>query len=402
MLAVVVTAVDPTFVTEDHFIASVEMQLSGEPLAEAMGRKLSGYGRDYACQDGVCQASLYTDPALAKTAHPQRIDLAGYSAAIESYEYSKQPMNNVAFESGAGTSLLFAPLLNPTGAKGAGALRPAQARFQHLAGASNLGGQFFQPGRPDSPLGWKGLWPVLQPFSSWRPAVNPSPASSAGCSLTSDDNRGKRGALFARDYECDATSLNLPHRDEQVGKTIGPGPSGWTDWKEALWTLNYLQVMHSMREAPAKKVPEAQLATVGIPGNLAQGWIVPGTYLGSSNIEGFQAGAFIEMLDNQAAQWLSSLTTTDGRTLSGFRTVGDALAYGPRSRLRWFPVALAVARDRRRQRLPEAAPHHHRLAGQSPPRPGGPAGGVCERLCPHRSGERRGGREPTGAGLFRW
>src|SRR5947209_4874080 len=35
-LALVVTAVDPTFETEDHFIAAVEMQLAGEPFAEAM------------------------------------------------------------------------------------------------------------------------------------------------------------------------------------------------------------------------------------------------------------------------------------------------------------------------------------------------------------------------------
>src|SRR5580704_10297137 len=95
-LALVVTAVDPTFVTEDHFMASFEMQLSGEPLAETMGRKLLGYRRDYACQDNVCQASLYADPALAHTYHRERIDLTGFSAAVESYEYSKQPMNNVA------------------------------------------------------------------------------------------------------------------------------------------------------------------------------------------------------------------------------------------------------------------------------------------------------------------
>jgi hypothetical protein len=141
-VALVVTAVDPTFATEDHFMASLEMQLSGEPLAEKMGRKLLGYRRDYACQDSVCQASLYADPALAHTDHPERIDLAGYSAAVESYEYSKQPMNNVAFESGAGTSLLFGPVLNPTGGTGAAALARAEGWFRHMAGGSNLGSGF--------------------------------------------------------------------------------------------------------------------------------------------------------------------------------------------------------------------------------------------------------------------
>jgi hypothetical protein len=339
-LALVVTAVDPTFVTEDHFIASLEMQLSGEPLAEAMGRDLRGYRRDYACQDKTCQPSLYADPAVARAATPDRIDLAGYSTAVESYEYSKQPMNNIAFESGAGTSLLFGPLLNPTAVSGAAALSLARGWFLHMASGSALGGNFIAPVGPDNPLGWKGLWPVLQPFSSWNPVI--SPTSSGRCSLSSDDNQGMRGAVFSHDYECDYTTLHLRNRDAQIAKTIGPGPSGWTDWKEALWTLNYLQAMHGPKEGPIKKVPERQLVTVGVPGNLVQAWLVPGAYLGSSNIEGFQAGNFIQILDNQAAQWLSSLTTTDGRALSGFRTTEEALMYGLRSPLRWFPASIAV------------------------------------------------------------
>src|SRR5580698_2201957 len=203
-VALVVTAVDPTFATEDHFMASFEMQLSGEPLAEKMGRKLLGYRRDYACQDSVCQASLYADPALAHADHRERIDLTGYSAAVESYEYSKQPMNNVAFESGAGTSLLFGPVLNPTGATGTAALARAQQWFQHLAGGSNLGGGFVSAAGPGRPLPWPGLWPVLQPFSSWNPAI--APTDHAGtCQLTSDDNPGVHAALFSDDYECDYT-----------------------------------------------------------------------------------------------------------------------------------------------------------------------------------------------------
>jgi len=345
-LALVVTAVDPTFVTEDHFMASFEMQLSGEPLAETMGRDLRGYRRDYACQESLCQASLYEGlgrhglRTAGDPANPQRIDLAGYSAAIESYEYSKQPMNNVAFESGAGTSLLFGPVLNPTGARGAAATASARRWFLHLAAGSSLGGGFLPPVGPDNPLGWKGLWPVLQPFSSWNPAI--APTSEAQCALSSDDNRGARGTLLARDYECDYTTLHLPHRETQVAKTIGPGPSGWTDWKEALWTLNYLQLMHNAKEGPVKKVPEAQLASVGVPGNVAQGSVMPGAYLGSSRVEGFQAGNFIQILDNQAAEWLLSLTTTDGKRLGGFRSLADALRYGSASPPRWFPAAIDV------------------------------------------------------------
>ncbi len=337
--ALTVTAVDTTFAAEDHFIAAVEMQLGGEPFAESMGRDLGGYTRDHACQDAACQASLYTDPS--STDGGSVIDLPGYASAVESYEYSKQPMNNIAFESGAGTSLLFGPVLNPAGATGADALALAGTWFAHMASGSNAGGRFVQAIGPGTPLGWPGLWPVLQPFTSWNPAIAPTNQAST-CLLTSDDNPGKHAALFSDDYECDYTTLNLPDRDAQVTKTIGPGASGWTDWKEALWTLNYLQVMHNVKEAPVEAVTDTQQDQVGIPGNAVTGNILPGTYLGSSDVEGFQAGNFIQILDNQAAQWLLQLTTADGAALGGFATLADALDYSPTSAGRWFPASISV------------------------------------------------------------
>src|SRR5262249_42716948 len=145
------------------------------------------------------------------------------------------------------------------------------------------------------------------------------------CSLSSDDNPGAMAALACDAYECDSATLHLLDREAQVDKTIDPGSSGWTDWKEALWTLNYLQVMHDVHEIPVDHVPEELLAQVGIAGNTVGPGLKPGTYLGSSNIEGFQAGNFIQSLDNQAQQWLSSLTTADGVTLGGFPGVVDAL-----------------------------------------------------------------------------
>jgi hypothetical protein len=336
--ALTVTAVDTTFVTEDHFIAAVEMQLGGEPFAEAMGRDLGGYTRDYACQDAGCQASVYTDPGSADGSSV--IDLPGYGSGIESYEYSKQPMNNIAFESGAGTSLLFGPVLNPTGATGIDALALAQTWFTHMGSGSNAYAYVTAPGA-SNPLGWPGLWPVLQPFVSWDPTIAPSNGAGT-CQLTSDDNPGKHAALYSDDYECDYTTLNLPHRDAQVKKAIGPGPSGWTDWKEALWTLNYLQVMHNVKEAAVETVADSGMVEVGVPGNDVIGNILPGTYLGSSNVEGFQAGNFIQILDNQAAEWLFQLTTTDGVALGGFATLAEALNYSPTSAARWFPASIGV------------------------------------------------------------
>ena len=249
-------------------------------------------------------------------------------------------MNNVAFESGAGTSLLFGPVLNPGGATGADALTLAQTWFLHLASASNATSRFVHDVSDTNPLGWPGLWPTLQPFSSWDPSIDAT--HEAGCSISSDDNPGAKGALTCELYECDYSTLHLPDRAAQVSMTIGPGSSGWAGWKEALWTLNYLQVMHDDHENAIETVPSSQLASVGVPGNTVSSGLYAGTYLGSSDIEGFQAGNFIQILDNQAAEWLLALTSTDGATLSGFSSLADALAYSPQSPLRWFPASIGV------------------------------------------------------------
>ena len=45
----------------DHMMASVEMQLAGEPLAESMGRDLGGYSRDYV------PTNIYFDPSPTAT-----------------------------------------------------------------------------------------------------------------------------------------------------------------------------------------------------------------------------------------------------------------------------------------------------------------------------------------------
>lgn len=344
--ALSISAVDTRFDTRDHFIASVEMQLSGEPFATAMGRDVSLYNRDYVCQKSVCSADSYSDPTLTSDAGApaETIDLAGFSTAIESYEYSKQPMNNVAFESGAGTSLVFGPLFNPAGAptaQGAAALQPLQAWIRALGDATNASGRARID--DDDPLGWPGLQPTLQPFVSWDPTIEPT--HEGGCSLTSDDNHGPHSGLSSNVYECDYRSLNLPDRNAQVTKTIGPGASGWSDWKQALWTLNYLQLMHDVKETPIDHVTESLLSNVGTPGNTTGSGVHPGTYLGSSDIEGFQAGNFLQIFDNQAEQWLFALTTSDGAALGGFGSLSEALAYRPDSPARWFPAAISVREE---------------------------------------------------------
>jgi hypothetical protein len=325
--------------------AGVEMQLAGEPLAQSMGRQLPGYSRDYLPTD------MYFDP----DGGAGRPDIVGYATAVESYEYSKQPMNNLAFESGAGTSLLFAPLVNPTAATGAGALALLVPRIQRYAAASNASAHFVRAvdgTDPKNRLGWPGFWPTAQPYRSFDPTIVPVSTVDALCSISSDDDPSATGSVLNLDYECDYNSLHLPDRDAQIDRTITPRASGWAGWKYALWILNYLQSMHDSAQTAISSVPVSALAQVGKPGNEVVGTpvsagaaAVPGIFLGSSDIEGFQAEVMIDEMDNAAEEWLTRLTTTDGATLSGFATIEDALRYDYVTPLRWFPGAISVTEE---------------------------------------------------------
>jgi hypothetical protein len=361
-------------------LAAVEMQLAGEPLAESMGRELTGFSRD------TTPPNIYFDPS-AQALGPW-FDPVGFGTAVESYEYSKQPMNNLNFESGAGLALVYGPVINPTGASGDGAVSLLRAEDEHLASLAGLstpdggvpGGPTpiiswdgTLPGEPANLLGWPGFWPTLHPYEKFDPAIKPTNAVNWLCSISSDDTPGSASGVLNEDYECDYTTLRLLHRSTQITFAITPGASGWAGWKSSLWVLNYLQIMHDVNESPVDTVPAGELANVGTQGNMISGTYqgsasgAPGVYLGSSNIEGFQAGNMILQLDNQAEHWLSSLTTTDGVSLSGFPsdpslcaqadagipdggprcdpTIVAALRYDFSAPLRWIPARITVTED---------------------------------------------------------
>jgi len=364
-LSVDPSTVDPTFDVRDHFMAAIEMQLSGEPLAQAMGRDLSHYSRDH------LPTNVYFDPTIP--GDQGRVDLVGFSTAVESYEYSKQPLNDVGLESGAGLAMAFGPITNPAGVVGSSAAAGLRALIQSFGSQSNGTSRFIHSAESaTNPLGWPGIWPTMMPFTSFDPHITPSDANST-CSISSDDDPGVSGAIVSDDYECDYTGLHLPNRDAQTSSTVDPGSTGWHGWKAALWVMNYLQVMHDSEENPIDSVPDAELSLVGTPGNTVVGGgglgspAVPGVYLGSSDIEGFQAAMYIEMLNDQVETWLTRLATTDGASFSGFSSLMEALEYSTSSRLRWFPGLVAVTEAADSSGFPEpvdyaiASPDSHLL-----------------------------------------
>lgn len=356
------TTRDTTFIAREAFLAAGEMQISGEPFAQAMGRVLSNYSRDHIPTD------IYFDNSV--NASGPWIDLAGFSTGVESYEYSKQPMNEVGFELGAGTSLVHGPLIDVDGGGGADSLAAAAALIQHFAEGSHAEGRFAFPAGTypvdnggggnfnldgsgtgaQNPLGWPGIWPTVHVFQQFDPTINPTSSVGKACAISSDDDPGGAGALGCADYECDATTMHLANRAAQITPIITPGADGFSGWKFGLWVLNYLQVMHDSQENAVTEIDDGgTLAQVGSIGNQIVGDdgpgapTLPGTYLGSSDIEGFQAQMFIEEMDNRAQDWLTKLSTVDGVTLSGFSSLSAAQTYSYSSPLQWFPAEISVA-----------------------------------------------------------
>jgi hypothetical protein len=343
------------FDTADAMVAAAEMQISGEPFAELLGRSLGGYDRFSANTD------TYLDPATGQTVR----DLLGWSLAIESYEYSKQPMNNLSFESGAGLSLQFGPIMNPTAQTGDPAYQLMLARLQFLAQASRATGAKFgkdfvsvPPPANDAQnaYGWPGFWPVFAEYSSFDPTIAPSVGDAQMCSLAgaTDEPQPPGSTQYVGDYECDYTTLNLPNRDQQVTKVLSPDALGYAAWKQGLWVINYWSSFHDVDQDPIIQVASSDLSGVGIPDNMVIGqWQSPltpgslvfgfnGTYLGDVSLEGWQGLVMIEEMDNKSAFLTKTLATADGQTLSGFASVGDADDYDYQAPLRWWPAAVAV------------------------------------------------------------
>ncbi|MDB4970759.1 MAG: hypothetical protein JWN44_6448 [Myxococcales bacterium] len=322
---------DHRFLVADHFLASIEMQISGEPLAQLLGKNLAGYNRFSRFPD------LYTDDSGVTG-----VDPVSYSMAVESYEYSKQPMNNTSFESGAGLSLAYGPILNPQKLGGDDAFALLRDRLQHLAqqaGAAGPAGSnwVIAPAPTANPLnvyGWPGYWPVFAEFRSFDPDIAPTGGATRGCSVVGGYAASTMGLQTVGDYECGYNSLNLPLRETQVEKILEPAALGFALWKQALWVINYWQSLHDAAGNRVTDVADAELPNVGQPGS--------GIFLGDVALEGWQGLTMLDEMDNKAALMLTRLLTSDGTTLGGFASTKAALAYDYTSPLRWWPAAIAV------------------------------------------------------------
>jgi hypothetical protein len=356
------TLVDSTFETAQHMRASREMQLSGEPFAQILGYNLTDFDRT------LSKTDQYHDPVT----NTWVTDPLGYGLAVESYEYSKQPMNNVSFESGAGLSLMYGPVLNPNGLTGDGGFGLLLSRFQQFALESQSGGPLNSgklvvspapAANPANYYGWPGWWPVFAEFTSFDPAIEPNAGGVNTCTFSGSVGSFAYGgglpiggSVLIANYECDYNSLHLIDRQSQASFTLSPDALGYVVWKQGLWSINYWASLQDTAGDAIIYVDPADLPQVGQPGNSVIGYylnpsdptgtsLLPGdagVYLGDIPMEGWQGLTMMEEMDNKAALLLGSLVSSDGATLGGTGTILAADNYSYDSPLWYFPELIAV------------------------------------------------------------
>lgn len=349
------------FEVVDVMRAGVEMQLSGEPFAQLLGYNLNGFSRTIPLTD------QYFNSATGQ----QTTDPLGYALAVESYEYSKQPMNNLSLELGAGLSLMFGPVLNPGGVLGDEAFTLLDARFQQFAIKSASGGLLgsnliVSPAPTTNPFnyyGWPGLWPVFAEFSDFDPSITPAPGAVSDCTFGGQAGAFGYGGpvtvpkgIFVENYECDYNTLNLINRDAQVDKVLSPAALGYATWKQGLSSISYWTTLHDSVGNGITEVPAAELSAVGQPGNTVVGEFpypgdptgqtldagAPGVYFGEIPMVGWQGLTMMEEIDDKSALLLSTLLSSDGVTLEGVPSILAADQYSYDSPLLFFPASVAV------------------------------------------------------------
>ena len=336
--------------TERLMFAAGEMQISGEPFAEDfMGRNLDGYDRSALPPNQYSPSGVGGD---------EIVDIVGFSTAVESYEYSKFHVNNIALQNYAGPSLAWGPVVNAAGATATdeptvrARLAGRMDTLLHHSGADVAGFAILPPpdSNPLNPLGFSGIHPILVPYRSFDPALVPD-VLVGSCTFVGGYATFSKATRIP-DYECGYTSLmpvdRITDPSHSLELVIVPGAIGMATWKEALWGIDFAGRVHDAKGNMVDTVDAADEPKVGVPGNTVVGKddtgspTEVGTYLGSIPVEGMWGLTYLEEMDNAAQFVLSSLATTDGATYSGFASVKDAIEYDYSSTPRWFPAQTKV------------------------------------------------------------
>ena len=285
-----VKVLDTTHNPASNFLAYTEFELSGEPLAEALGLDLD-----------------ILDPNAVNK--PSAFD---YAAGIESYEYSEEAMYALNYQSQMGPHLVNGPV----NAKRGGAMDAFSKRLVTMAEAVGFPAE-------EVP---SYLHPISLPYQSGLPKLNLGKVSTnEGDELeviTAKGNSSKQQTLtnaYLSDYS------TLAWDSSSFDKTINPSAVGGILLKEVMWSQDFLGGMHEME---SDEEVEATSSTMDQDDKYS---------LGVSAADGFQGMLLTEIsLDKMLI--LQNQLGFDGKNLG----VSITPNYDPKKQPIWFANQVAV------------------------------------------------------------
>jgi len=290
-----VTVLDKQHKPAGNFLAYTEFELSGEPLAEALGLDLD-----------VLDANLNNQPT--------EFD---FSAGVESYEYSEEAMYALNYQSTMGPHLVNGPL----NAKRGGKLENLGQRFVEMAGAVGFPAE-------EIPL---NMYPISLPYFSGTPelAQKADLTSVNGDQLEVLTSNGKVIMqqtvipAYYRDYK------SLAWDTTRFERVINPASLGGILLKEVMWSQDFLGGMHITKSDEEVEATSSNMDQDGIHSQ------------GVSAADGFNGMVLTEMSIDKLLI-LQSQLGFDGQKLGAAFTP----AYDPAKKPVWLAHKVAVTESK--------------------------------------------------------
>ncbi|GAA3922940.1 hypothetical protein [Litoribacillus peritrichatus] len=286
-----VDVLDKTHYPADNFLAYTEFELSGEPLAEALGLDL-----DVLDPDQVNYPTLFD-----------------YAAGIESYEYSEEAMFALNYQSGMGPNLVNGPVNEMRG----GTPEKLQQRLKSLADAVGM----------DQARIKSNMYLISMPYVSGSPEFGQAPDISTEqggrVELFTFKDEAKIVQTLKPGYKTDFSTLRWSAAS--FDKTFNPAATGGILLKEVMWAQDFLGGMHVTE---SDEEVEAASSVMDQDGKHS---------LGVSATDGFN-GMMLTELSVDKLLIMQRTMGFDGKTLG----VAFGPDYNPKNGAVWFPHRLAV------------------------------------------------------------
>lgn len=280
---------DKTFNTAANMLAYTEFELSGEPLAEALGLDLD-----------VLDANRADEPTPFD-----------FAAGIESYEYSEEAMYALNYQSGMGPHLVNGPQNLARG----GTMASLGQRVLAMADAV---------GFPADEVP-QGMYPLSLPYASANPefsqAVNATPVNGDQITIKTAKGTEKTVKTQVPAYFRDYSTLRWSGSDN----LLVPAAVGGILLKEVMWSQDFLGGMHV---AESDEEVEAASATMDQDGKHK---------LGVSAADGFNGMMLTEQSIDKLAIMQNQLGF-DGKQLGAKITP----QYDPAKGVVYFPHQVKV------------------------------------------------------------